>query len=342
MQHKISQSHPLLNQQGQLIEAGYDTSLSLHYDRKAIKAPWYRIKEWDYYFLGNDEHGIAITVADNSYMGLDSITLFDFKNQSYVTKDFMQWFTRGSKQLPSSSKHGDIRIVNEAYQIEITHKEDYRMIDLRVKQFKDKKDLVARLILKSEPKESMVIATPFNTPKHFYYNQKINCLRVEGSVSLGHDVIRFQPQNTFGVLDWGRGVWTYKNTWYWGSASGTINNHSFGFNIGYGFGDTSKATENMMIYQGKAHKLSNVSFHIPTKDNHDVYLEPWTFTSDDQRFEMIFEPILDRHSHSKVLFLSSNQHQVFGYFSGKVILDDGEILIIERLFGFAEKVMNAW
>jgi hypothetical protein len=111
MQHKISQSHPLLNQQGQLIEAGYDTSLSLHYDRGAIKAPWYRIKEWDYYFLGNDEHGIAITVADNSYMGLDSITLFDFKNQSYITKDFMQWFTKGSKQLPSSSKHGDIRIV---------------------------------------------------------------------------------------------------------------------------------------------------------------------------------------------------------------------------------------
>jgi hypothetical protein len=98
----------------------------------------------------------------------------------------------------------------------------------------------------------------------------------------------------------------------------------------------------MIIYQGKAHKLSQVTFHIPTHEGQDDFLKTWTFTSDDQRFEMSFEPVLDRHSHSKVLFLSSNQHQVFGYYSGKVILDDGEILLIERLFGFSEKVMNAW
>ena len=30
----------------------------------------------------------------------------------------------------------------------------------------------------------------------------------------------FPEGKSFGVLDWGRGVWTYKNTWYWGSASG--------------------------------------------------------------------------------------------------------------------------
>ena len=56
----------------------------------------------------------------------------------------------------------------------------------------------------------------------------------------------FDPKTDFGTLDWGRGVWTYDNTWYWGSGNADINGNSFGFNIGYGFGNTSAATENVM------------------------------------------------------------------------------------------------
>lgn len=99
----------------------------------------------------------------------------------------------------------------------------------------------------------------------------------------------------------------------------------------------------MLFYEGKAHKLSGVTFHIPLDENgHEKYLEPWTFTSDDGRFELDFMPILDRNSNAKVLFIQSDQHQVFGHFSGKVILDDGEVLKVEHLIGFAEKVMNRW
>ena len=39
--------------------------------------------------------------------------------------------------------------------------------------------------------------------------------------------------------------------------------NEIGFNIGYGFGDTSNATENMVFYNGKAHKLEDVKFNIP-------------------------------------------------------------------------------
>ena len=44
-------------------------------------------------------------------------------------------------------------------------------------------------------------------------------------------------------MDWGRGVWTYHNTWYWSSASGELDGVPFGWNLGYGFGDTAAATE---------------------------------------------------------------------------------------------------
>ena len=43
-----------------------------------------------------------------------------------------------------------------------------------------------------------------------------------------------------------------------------------------------------------------------------------------------------------LLVICSDQHQVFGRFSGKAVLDDGRELKIENLTGFAEKVRNKW
>ena len=30
-------------------------------------------------------------------------------------------------------------------------------------------------------------------------------------------------KDSYALLDWGRGVWTYKNTWYWSAGMGKIN-----------------------------------------------------------------------------------------------------------------------
>ena len=43
----------LLDENGVLKEAGYATSLVRRYDRSAIKGGALRIKEWDYYYVGN-------------------------------------------------------------------------------------------------------------------------------------------------------------------------------------------------------------------------------------------------------------------------------------------------
>ena len=114
----------------------------------------------------------------------------------------------------------------------------------------------------------------------------------------------------------------------------------FGWNIGYGFGNTSAASENMLFYNGKAHKISQVKFNIPGDEK--AFMEPWTFTSDDGRFEMGFRPVLDRASCTDVGLIKSDQHQVFGLFTGKAVLDDGKVIEIKDFPGFAEKVSNKW
>ena len=209
-----------------------------------------------------------------------------------------------------------------------------------MKNFEDNHDITIDIDIFDEPEESMVIATPFKKKYHFYYNQKINCMHAKGIVKLGNSITKIN--NAYATLDWGRGVWTYHNTWIWGSANGNIDGHDFGFNIGYGFGDTSAASENMLFYDGKAHKLEHVTCHIPTKDNEDDFMSPWSITSSDKRFEMLFEPLIDRAACTDIKIIKSDQHQVFGYYTGDVVLDDGTKIHIDRLLGFCEKVENKW
>ena len=342
-QHEITKSIPLLDKNGNLTEAGYAKKLLPVYERGKVKGGALRLKEWDYYYIGNDRFGVALTIADNSYMGLDSISFLSFTGEPWeITKSPMRIMTLGKTNLPESSESGVSEIKGKGYYLSFTVKNGVRAISAHMDAFKGEDAIDVELKLTGEPEDSMVICTPFEKKAHFYYNQKINCMRAEGTVKIGAEVYTFSPEDSFAVLDWGRGVWTYHNTWYWGSASGLADGEDFGFNIGYGFGDTSAASENMLFYKGKAHKLSEVTFNIPLKNGKEDYLKPWTFTSDDGRFEMDFHPVIDRASCTDFKILKSDQHQVFGRFSGKAVLDDGTVLNIKDLFGFAEKVENKW
>lgn len=340
MQREIRQPGRLLNSEGVLANPGWARDLVLEYDRNDIRAPKFRIKEWDYYCILNDRAGVAFTVADNGYMGFVAVTIFDFTKPEELSADRLTLFPLGKFRMPRTSRSGDVIFQQKNVVLKFLRGKESRTIEVVFPDFHHQDTLTGKITLQQPDfYETMVIATPFPKNRHaFYYNQKINCMPAEGNLTLGDRQIVFTPNDSFGVFDWGRGVWTYNNTWYWGSASGKIGADLFGFNIGYGFGDTSHATENLIFFNGKVHKLDKVQFHIPA----DSFLRPWHISSNDGRFEMNFQPILDRHSDANLLVIRSNQHQVFGRFSGKAILDSGDEIIVRDFPGFAEKVLNRW
>ena len=343
MQHEITEAIPLLDEQGNLNEAGYAKKLLPVYQRDRIRVNKTRIKEWDYYLVNNGRFALALTVDDNGYMGLDSISLLNLEEGWEITKSPMSFMPLGRLKMPETSAIGDVKHAGAHHSISFKNDgSGKRVLSARMSDFGPAGPLYATIELTDEPEESMVICTPFDRAGHFYFNQKINCMRASGQVYYGGRTYVFDPSESFAVLDWGRGVWTYHNTWYWGSASYHVNGVPFGWNIGYGFGDTSAASENMLFYGGKAHKLSQVTFHIPQKDGRDDFLAPWTFTSDDGRFEMAFTPVLDRAACTDVKLIKSDQHQVFGRFTGTATLDDGTVIRVEDFPGFAEKVENKW
>ena len=241
--------------------------------------------------------------------------------------------------MPSTSEKGDIRYKDKRLSMEFLVTPGKRKIICDFKDFWKGKPFHCEITLSQPPMDTMVIATPWKEKKTaFYYNQKINCMRAEGYMTFDEVTYWFSPETDYGTLDWGRGVWTYDNRWFWGSGNGTVGGKPFGFNIGYEFGDTSAASENMLFYDGKCHKLDDVTFHIPKDD----YMKPWKFTSSDGRFEMDFEPVLDRAAKISAVVIASDQHQVFGKMSGKAVLDNGMFIELKDFMCFAEDVHNRY
>ena len=338
--HEVTKKQFLLDKTGEIAEPGWARNQIWDYRRKMIKAPSIRIKEWDYYLVMGDGFAGCFTIADNGYMGLISVSLLSLdENDPWEhTESIITPFPMGKFKLPETSSKGNVRYKDKRIDLKFLVKEGKRRIVCEFKDFWNGKPLFCDIVMKQPEMDTMVIATPWDQKHAFYYNQKINCMPAKGYMTYDSKTYEFSPKTSFGTLDWGRGVWTYDNTWYWGSGNAVVNGKPFGFNIGYGFGNTSAATENVLFYDGKAHKLDDVIFHMPAGD----LCNPWTFSSSDGRFEMDFQPVIDRAALTDAKILVSDQHQVFGRMSGKAVLDDGQVIELKDVMCFAEKVHNKY
>jgi len=340
MQHRIEQPGNLLKEDGSLAQCGYSTQAVLTYNREQIKAPAWKIKEWDFYQVSNDDYCVQLTIGHVSYAGDVSIRFFEFESGYRVDYSHMLVLPFSRLNMPRTAEAGDLAYRSDKIEMAFRFVEGGRRLTAKTPGDDKTPPIEVDIFLQQPDPVSIVMATPFDEDKRFfYYNHKINCMPADGVVRIGDREYRFSPGDAFGLLDWGRGVWPYRHEWFWGNGSGYINGKRFGFNIGYGFGNTSAATENVLFYDGTAHKLSHVYFDLPGGGG---YMAQKIFTSDDGRFEMVFTPIYDRYTETKLLFVDTHCHQLFGKWNGKVVLDDGTVLEVKDLLAFVEHAVNKW
>ncbi len=338
-QCRITKETPLFDSSGNIASPGYCTNNLYIYDRKEIRANPLRIKEWDFYQFSNERYTVQITVADISMGSGANFAIFDRVNGNKSEAMRIKLLTLGKTGL--SSKASDphvLRVKEKDYDLKICTSEKKRCFSLDAKGSRGENIRVRLSAEIPDGLESMTMAVPFSEKYHFYLNEKINSMPVKGFVKAGDIETTFDGKTHFCILDWGRGVWPYKCSWYWGNGNHvTENGDVFGFEIGWGFGDMSKASENMIFFNGKAHKIGEVTL------SKKGYMEPWYFTSDDGRFEFCMMPEYDNYSSSRVLGLVGNRcHQVFGKWNGTAVLDDGTEIRIENMTAFCEFSDNRW
>ncbi len=338
-QNEITKQTKLLNSDGMLNNAGWCRRNLYLYNREDISAPKWRIKEWDFYQVGNDRFMVQICFANISIGAAATATLVDLKTGKSYAKTSLALFTKNRYAMP---RNGDVphefHFAKGKTTLDIEVNESTRKI-----RFADTsgQPFSMEFVMEMLPNhESITIATPFAKKGRFFYTNKINCMPAEGKVVVGEKVFEFTKEDTFGVLDWGRGVWPHKNTWYWGNGSTVLDGKLFGFEITWGFGDESNATETALFFEGKCHKLGKVDVKVSPKGR---WMEPWVFVEESGRFDLTMTPFFDNATGVKVAgLIGARCHQVHGYWNGTVTLDDGTKLEIKDMYAFCERMENLW
>lgn len=344
MQKEITTPSPLLDTKGKLIQVGWarkpllDCNLeNVHfYPVRALQ--FLRIKRWDYYGVTTPEFFFSATLSHVGYLGLVFVYILDFRTKELVEDTLMVPLGRGI-HLARNSDQGDSHFDNGRVRVTFRLEGDKRHLEVNWPAFHHGQGIAADVSLYCPPEhESMVIVIPIGR-RRFYYNRKVNCLPATGWVQYGQQRFDLQPERALGNLDWGRGVWEYKGFWVWASASAYLpDGRTLGLNMGYGFGDTSAATENAFVLNGRIHKLEQITFAYDPKD----FMQPWKMHSPDGRLDLEFVPFKERVARSDLLLLYSEVHQMFGRYKGTLRSDNGEELRIQDVIGWAEEHHAKW
>ena len=346
MQTEITTPGPLLDQQGNLTQVGWsrqpflDCNLEQANFYAGLKHPlqFLRMKRWDYYAIFTPRRFFSATIADLGYAGNLFVYTLDFETKELHEEGLVIPLSMGVS-LPRNSQEGVSSFEGKGLKLEFSAGKDGRQVRVDWPAFHEGRGIQADLRLHCPPEhESMTIIIPIEK-KRFYYNRKINSMPAEGRLMYAGEEEILQPATSCGSLDWGRGVWAYKSFWNWASASGFLpDGRTVGLNLGCGFGDTSAASEDCLVLDGRVHKLDRVQFIYDPLD----YSKPWKFVDNQGRLELEFVPFKERVAQTDMKIIFSEVHQMFGRYSGRVAADDGEAIQLEGLIGFAEEHQARW
>jgi len=312
MQREITNSSPLLDKRGDLVQVGWarqpylDCNLenARFYNFRPLQA--LRIKRWDYYGVTTPDFFFSATLAHLGYVGSVFVYVLDFAGGELHEETLLVPLGRGI-HLPRNSDRGGSYFDNGRVRVAFRPEEDIRRVQV-------------------------------NWPA-FNRGEGIACLPAEGWISRGDRRFDLKPTDSLGNMDWGRGVWEYQSFWIWASTSVFLEDgRTLGLNMGCGFGDTSAATENAFVLNGRIHKLEEITFDYDSTD----FMRPWRMTSSDGRLNLEFVPFKERVARSNLLLIYSEVHQMFGRYSGTLVSDAGEVLHLHDAIGFAEEHHARW
>lgn len=341
MQREITTSGDLLDARGRLAAGGWARKPLLRYERRRVAVSALRIKEWDYYEIINPDYGIALLAYDIGYQGRVVVKWMDFRAGTFEENGPTLWFTRGGMGLPPSSETGDVVFDRGGVRWACRRSpQGARAFEFSFPGFRADTGISGEIELAPPRGDSMVNAIPFSRPSRFVYAQKINCMVPNGRVRIGSDVYSFSPDNhSNGCLDWSRAAFPYHSEWRWCTVSGVVGGVPFGLNIDYGFG--TESSKSMIFHDNVGHHLDEAIYTF----DRVAPMKPWVFTDNEHRLELMLKPVCIERGNTNYLILRTSLLKAYGFFSGRVRLDDGRWIEVEesdRLFGSAEAAVNDW
>ncbi len=329
-QIETTERMPLLDKKGALTRPSWAVTDVFEYNKDRLRRPARR-KEWEFYQLSDPRFTLQLTYGHAVYVGMAGATLLDRETGRRLNAGPVKLLPGDAFDLDfSAGEPHSFKYEDGAFLLSVGFDGEVRRLrcvsaDLDV-------DLACR-----DEGDAIVTAVPFARRGQFYYNYKKNFSEVRGRVIV--DGLAYPlEEDAFLLLDSGRGVWPYRHHWVWGNGTARVDGHVLGLNIGWGFGNTSRGTENALFWDGKIQKLGRVREEADFED----FMQSERFYSEDGRLELAFTPVFDNFTEHNWLAVHNRCHQVFGTLSGRVTLDDGTPVAVEGMRFFCEHAQNRW
>ena len=99
------------------------------------------------------------------------------------------------------------------------------------------------------------------------------------------------------------------------------------------------STENGFFVDGR---LTKLGAELRWDYSWDEPMLPWHVRDPGGQLDLVLTPVYDKHTEVDAGELGSETHQVFGTWSGHLVTDDGHVLLVEGVQGFAEEARQRW
>lgn len=302
-----------------------------------IPGHYLRKKKWNYWCIYGEDILISATISHLDYAAVCFVYFIEYETQRYCEKTVVIPLAKNVKMTTQvldsiQFSHNDMTI-NCTYNNGITH------LSINIADFENE-HLVADLFIQHPTDdETLNVVIPWKR-QMFQFTAKHHTLPTSGTVQIGDKIYPFYTSDCFAVLDYGRGVWPRKATWNWAMASQLIGDKRIGLNFGGQWTDGTGVTENAFFIDGKMFKINE---EVQFTYNRANYKQAWTIRSkSSNQVQLTFTPFFERVAKTDVKVITSEVHQLVGYYHGTITLQDGEPFHIQQMLGCIEEHIAKW
>lgn len=295
-----------------------------------------RTKRWDYWAVLADDFAVTLTYADIGYLGMVGVWWVDLATGETGGREVLAPGARGVS-LPDRPKGAPLRYRSAKVSLDVVDGHRGTTISGTWTERRGGRGAMDLRVGLPEGHESLNVVVPWSE-RRFQYTSKHQARPAHGTVSAGGR--ERSLEGGWGVLDVGRGRWPYSTRWNWGAGAGRSEEGSVvGIQVGGRWTVGTGATENGVIVDGR---LTKIGAELHWDYDWTEPMRRWHVRHPDGSLDLVLTPRYDRHSATRAVIVATEVHQVFGRWSGHVTTDQGRVLRVDGLAGFAEESRSRW
>ncbi|HYI60351.1 MAG TPA: DUF2804 domain-containing protein [Acidimicrobiales bacterium] len=301
----------------------------------------FRTKRWDYWAVLGDDLALAVTYGHVGYLGVATVWWVDLRTGTEGGRDVPAPLGRGLR-LPERPGAEPLRFRSRPLDLDLTDDEDGTRLVARWDEADGRPGTLDVHVDQPPGHESLNVVIPW-TETLFQYTSKHQARPARGTLRVG-DVVHHLGDDdgpAWGVLDVGRGRWPYRTRWNWGGGAGPATDGAtvVGLQFGGRWTEGTGATENGVLVDGR---LTKIGQELEWSYHWDRPLRPWRVRHPDGSLDVTLTPRHDRHTKVQAVVLATEVHQVFGTWAGHVTTEDGTVVRVDGIGGFAEESRSRW